>query len=82
MVCLWPVESGAVVVIGAAVVDCGAWVVATIVGVAVGTCVVCVPFPVHPAAKASMNTVTMLRMTNKYDPFFSFMVFYHPFYRE
>jgi hypothetical protein len=82
MVCFWPVETGGVVITTAGVVDAGACVVAITVGDSVGTCVVCVPFPVQPAANASMNTATMLRMTNKYDPFFSFMVFYHPFYRE
>jgi hypothetical protein len=83
MVCFWPVETGAVVVTGAAVVDTGAWVVATTAGVAVGTWVVTggfVSLPVQPAANASMNTATMLRITNKYEPFFTFMVFYHPFY--
>jgi hypothetical protein len=66
-----------VVITGGAVVDTGAGVVATTVGDAVGTWVVCVPLPVQPEANASMNTATMLRIINKYE---LFMVFYHPFY--
>ncbi len=52
MVCFWPVETGAVVITAAGVVDAGACVVATTVGDAVGTLqVVFVPFPVQPASK-------------------------------
>jgi len=82
MVCLWPVEIGAVVVTGAAVVDTGTWLVALTEGVAVGTgvVVVVVPLPVHPAANASMNTAARLRMTNTYELLFSFMVFWYPVY--
>jgi hypothetical protein len=59
------------------VVDTGTWLVAATEGVAVGTVVAVVgaPLPVHPAANASMNTATMLRLMSKYDLFFAFMVF-------
>jgi hypothetical protein len=66
-------------------VDAGAWVVATIVGVAVVTAVVTggfVSLPVQPAANASMNTATMLRVIKRKELLFCLMVFYHPFYRK
>jgi hypothetical protein len=68
MVCFWPVESGAVVVTCATGVEAGIWVVATTMGDAVGAVVatvVFVPFPVQPAANASMITATMLKVINK-----------------
>jgi hypothetical protein len=80
MVCLWPVETGAAVVTSADVVDSGACGVATTVGDAVGAWVATVVFvslPEQPAANASINTATRLRVINKYE---LFMVFYHPFY--
>jgi hypothetical protein len=67
-VCFWPVETGVLVVTGAAVV---AWTVGELVGVvesavgALGACVEAVfvdPLPVHPAAIASMNTATRPRV--------------------
>jgi hypothetical protein len=66
-----------VVITGAAVVDTGAWVTTTVgdaVGIVVAT-VVFDPFPVQPAANASMNTATMLRVMSKYELLFAFMVF-------
>jgi hypothetical protein len=68
MVCFGPVETGVVVITGAAVVDTGAWEVATTVGDVAGAVVatvVVVPLLVHPAANASMNTAAMLRKINK-----------------
>jgi hypothetical protein len=68
MVCFWPVESGAWVVTCAAGFESGIWVVATTAGDVVGAVVatvVFVPFPVQPAANASMITATMLKVTNK-----------------
>jgi hypothetical protein len=72
MVCFWPVETGALVVTGAAVVDWTAGVltavvmtVAATVGLATGTCVAAAfvdPLLVHPAAIASMKTATRLRV--------------------
>jgi uncharacterized membrane protein len=49
-------------------VEAGIWVVATMVGDAVGAVVatvVFVSFPVQPAANASMITATMLKVINK-----------------
>jgi hypothetical protein len=80
MVCFWPVETGAVVVTGAAVVDTAPCVVTNTVGDAVGAGIVVVPLPVHPAANASMNTAARLRKINKYELCFPFMVFHHPSY--
>jgi hypothetical protein len=72
MLCFWPVEIGAVVIIGAEVVDTDAW------GDTVGTVVatgVFDSFPVHPAANASINTATRLKVMSKYGLLFAFMVF-------
>jgi hypothetical protein len=83
MVCFGPVETGDVVITGAAVVDAGACGVAPTMGEAVVTVVatvVFVPLLVHPAANASMNTAARLRMTIRYELLFAFMVFYHPFH--
>jgi hypothetical protein len=86
MVCFCPVETGALVVTGAAAVAWAAGVaagagvetVAAAVGAATGACVATVfvdPLPVHPAAIASMNTATRLRVIIKEELLFAFMVF-------
>jgi hypothetical protein len=83
MVCFWPDETGAVVVMGATKVTAGAAVVATTVGDAIGSCVatgVCVPLPVQPAKSiAKISNAVRLMVTSKYELLFAFMVFYHPF---
>jgi len=74
MVCFCPVETGALVVTGGAAVAWAAGVaagagvetVAAAVGAATGVVTVVVdPLPVHPAAIASMNTATRLRVIIK-----------------
>jgi hypothetical protein len=76
MVCFWPVDTGAVVIIGAVVVDtgtCAATTVGDVVGTVVAT-VVFVPLPVQPAANASITTATRLKVMSRYN-LFEFMVF-------
>jgi hypothetical protein len=79
MVCFWPVETGAVVVIGAAVVDADICVVAATVGDAVDAGVaagVFDPLSVQPAtAIKAMSNAARLRVMSKYELLFPFMVF-------
>jgi hypothetical protein len=78
MVCFLPDETGAAVVAGAEVVNCGTGVVkpaAMDVAGTDGAGVAGVPLPVQPAASASMKTATVLRATSRYELFFGFMMF-------
>jgi hypothetical protein len=81
IVCLWPVETGAVVVTGAAMADTGAGVreVTTPEEDAVGAGVasgIFDPLSVQPAtAIEAMSNAARLRTTNICDFFFLFMVF-------
>jgi len=85
MVCFWPDETGAAVVMGATKVTTGAGaaVVATTVGDAGGAWVatgVVVPLPVQPAKSiAKMSNAARLMVTSKYELLFAFIVFYHHF---